>query len=105
YKTELREVTSRRIKEPLEDTQLAFYAALMPEERLRAAYVSLVEREAVRSFEQPQLADLREALLQGLRSELGRIELGAGLPALGEGRVCETCQARGLCRKDFWCSP
>ncbi len=105
YKTELREVTSRRIKEPLEDTQLAFYAALMPEDRLRAAYVSLVEREAVRSFEQPQLDDLREALLQGLRSEMGRIELGAGLPALGEGRVCETCQARGLCRKDFWCSP
>ena len=24
----------------------------------------------------------------------------AALPALGEGRVCDYCEARGLCRKD-----
>ena len=102
YKTEQRDLTSRRIKEPLEDTQLAFYAALMPRENLRAAYLSLVEREPVRMYEQSGLLTLRDALLQGMRSDLTRISAGAALPALGEGRVCETCQARGLCRKDFW---
>ena len=27
---------------------------------------------------------------------------GAPLPALGEGRLCDFCEARGLCRKDDW---
>ena len=45
---------------------------------------------------------VRDALIEGLLDELGRIAGGAVMPALGEGRVCETCAARGLCRKDFW---
>jgi ATP-dependent helicase/nuclease subunit B len=24
------------------------------------------------------------------------------MPALGEGSVCETCEMRGLCRRDHW---
>ena len=27
---------------------------------------------------------------------------GAALPALGEGPVCDFCEARGLCRRDHW---
>jgi ATP-dependent helicase/nuclease subunit B len=27
---------------------------------------------------------------------------GQPLPALGDGAACDFCQARGLCRKDFW---
>jgi ATP-dependent helicase/nuclease subunit B len=33
---------------------------------------------------------------------MSRIADGAVLPALGEGKSCEYCNARGLCRKDFW---
>lgn len=102
YKTEVQQVTRDRIREPLEDTQLAFYAALQPEDTLRAAYVNVGERDGCRTFEQQDVVAARDALIEGLLDELGRIAGGAALPALGEGRVCETCAARGLCRKDFW---
>ncbi len=102
YKTEAQQVTRERIREPLEDTQLAFYAALQPEDRLRAAYVNVGEREGCRTFEQEDVVAVRDALIEGLLSDLGRISAGATMPALGEGKVCETCAARGLCRKDFW---
>lgn len=102
YKTEPQQVTRDRIREPLEDTQLAFYAALRSEDTLRAAYVNVGERDGCRTFEQDDVVAVRDALIEGLFSDLGRIAKGAGLPALGEGKVCETCAVRGLCRKDFW---
>lgn len=102
YKTEAQQVTRDRIREPLEDTQLAFYAALQPEDRLRAAYVNVGERDGCRTFEQEDVVTVRDALIEGLLGDLGRISAGATMPALGEGKVCETCAARGLCRKDFW---
>ena len=102
YKTEALQKTRDRIREPLEDTQLAFYAALQPDDRLRAAYVNVGERDGSRTVEQEDVVAVRDALIEGLLDELGRIAGGAALPALGEGAVCETCAARGLCRKDFW---
>ena len=102
YKTEPRDTTNRRIKEPLEDTQLAFYAALLPEDTLRAAYVNLGEREGGKTYEQTEVVAVRDALIDGLLGDLARIAEGAVMPAMGEGAVCDFCAARGLCRKDFW---
>ncbi len=111
YKTEGRKSTEDRIKDAFEDTQLAFYAALLPEENLRAAYLSITDgrsataqRPATHLFEQPEILQARERLRQGLVEDLSRVAAGQTLPALGEGRVCEFCAARGLCRKDFWAS-
>ncbi|MFO6421175.1 PD-(D/E)XK nuclease family protein [Hylemonella sp. W303a] len=117
YKTEAEQTTRNRVKEPLEDTQLAFYAALLSGSGqrgevalssqtslsgpLRAAYVNVGEGET-RRHEQPEIAQARAALLEGLEHDLTRIAQGAPLPPLGEGPVCDTCAARGLCRKDFW---
>ena len=42
------------------------------------------------------------ALYEGMAHDLARIAAGAPLPALGDGSVCDWCEARGLCRKDFW---
>ncbi len=36
------------------------------------------------------------------RGDLERIRAGTGMAALGEGRVCEYCEMRGLCRRDDW---
>ena len=108
YKTESRAKTLARIKQPLEDTQLAFYAALLPAETLRAAYLSITDSrdgEATRLIEQPEILVAREKLLTGLVHDLTRIAAGATLPALGEGAVCDFCAARGLCRKDQWGAP
>ena len=105
YKTESRSKTLARVKQPLEDTQLAFYAALLPAETLRAAYLSITDSrdgDATRLIEQPEILSAREQLLGGLVNDLTRIAAGATLPALGEGAVCDFCAARGLCRKDQW---
>ena len=49
--------------------------------------------------------------IQGLRGIVfnpqslsgGSVEVDArGAMALGQGGACDYCQARGLCRKDFW---
>lgn len=102
YKTESAAKTKQRIADGAEDTQLAFYAALLGAERLRAAYVNVGERGETATYEQQDVLALRTLLRAGIRSDLGRIAAGAPLPALGEGPVCDFCAARGLCRKDFW---
>ena len=48
------------------------------------------------------LAEVRDAVLNGLVQDLGRIQQGDQLPALGEGAACTYCAVRGLCRRDFW---
>jgi ATP-dependent helicase/nuclease subunit B len=102
YKTEPRSTTADRIKSGQEDTQLAFYAALMPDHTLAAAYVNLGEKEPTRSYEQPDIVGLRDELIDSILTDMARITRGAALPALGEGKACQYCAARGLCRKDFW---
>jgi ATP-dependent helicase/nuclease subunit B len=102
YKTEPRSTTAERIKSGQEDTQLAFYAALMPDDTLAAAYVNLGEKEPTRSYEQPDIVGLRDELIDSILTDMARITRGAALPALGEGKACDYCAARGLCRKDFW---
>ncbi len=102
YKTEPRETTRLRVKAPLEDTQIAFYAALLPDDTLRAAYVNVGERDGTHTYEQDDVVVARDALIDGILIDMSRIAQGAPLPALGEGSACEYCGARGLCRKDFW---
>lgn len=110
YKTEPRATTLERVKNPLEDTQIAFYATLLGEgeETVRGAYLSITDsREtdsvntATRWVEQEAIELARDQLVEGLQHDLERVAAGHALPALGEGRVCEFCAARGLCRKDF----
>ena len=102
YKTEALDKTRQRIKSGQEDTQLAFYAALLPDDTLAASYVNLGEKARTEALEQKEVVDLRDDLIAGILSDLTRIENGAALPALGEGDACTFCAARGLCRKDFW---
>lgn len=112
YKTESRAKTLDRVKEPLEDTQLAFYAALLPQENLRAAYLSITDKRgdgpkeaATLWVEQEDVLLARKQLREGLIHDLTRIAGGQPMPALGEGQACDFCAARGMCRKDFWGQP
>ena len=101
YKTESLDKTRTRTKDPLEDTQMAFYAALLPHDTLRGAYVNISEKQTT-LLEQTDLVDARDALIEGMLDDVQRVAAGAPLPALGQGSVCDYCQARGLCRRDFW---
>lgn len=103
YKTEAHNSLKARVKLPMEDTQLAFYAALLEDEvPPRAAYVHVGERGETHWVEQLEVLAARDALVQGLQDDMRRIGEGTHLQALGEGQACEYCAARGLCRKDFW---
>jgi ATP-dependent helicase/nuclease subunit B len=102
YKTENRQTTTERIKTSLEDTQLAFYAALLTDDTLAAAYVNVGEKDATKSYAQPGIVALRDQLLEGIANDMARIAAAQPMPALGEGKACEFCAVRGLCRKDFW---
>jgi len=103
YKTESLETSKKRVAEPFEDTQLAFYAALLDDGALRAAYVNVGEKSSgTHTVEQHDVVAVRDALIEGLMDDMQRIGEGAALPALGEAAACQFCAARGLCRKDFW---
>ncbi len=102
YKTEASAKTASRVKQPLEDTQMAFYAALLPDDHLQGAYVNVGERDGTKAYPQADVVEARDALIDGILQDMARIAEGAALPALGEGATCDFCNARGLCRKDFW---
>jgi ATP-dependent helicase/nuclease subunit B len=104
YKTENSSKTVARVKNPAEDTQMAFYAALLPDDTLRGGYLNVSESET-KLVEQKQVLQARDALIEGIASDMQRIAAGAVLPALGDGDVCLYCKARGMCRKDFWAAP
>jgi ATP-dependent helicase/nuclease subunit B len=102
YKTEARATTANRIKQPAEDTQLVFYAALLDEGQLRAAYVNVGERGTTKDYEQLGVIEARTMLAEGILHDLQQVAGGAQMPALGEGIACEFCAVRGLCRRDSW---
>ncbi len=102
YKTEALKRTVDRLKAGPEDTQLPFYALLSGADEPRAAYLNVSEREGSSLHEPQELLSLAGQLYEGMRNDMARIANGEPLPALGEGSVCDWCEARGLCRKDFW---
>ena len=102
YKTEPRDKTQQRIKDAGEDTQLAFYGALLSDDSLAAMYLNIGETRPTKAYPQSGIVALRDQLVEGIRHDMRRIDAGASLPAIGEGSACRYCAARGLCRKDFW---
>jgi ATP-dependent helicase/nuclease subunit B len=107
YKTGNISALKDKVRDPEEDTQLAFYAALLmgpqhDNSSLSAAYLSLDDAEAPKAVEHPNVHESAWALIEGLANEWPRLQAGAPLPALGEGATCKNCEARGLCRRDHW---
>ncbi len=102
YKTEARDTTNQRIRQPLEDSQLAFYAALLEDDTLEAMYLHIAESGPAKAFVQPDIVALRDQLVDAIRHDLAQIAAGAPMPALGAGSACDYCAARGMCRRDFW---
>ena len=90
-----------------EDTQLPYYAALMASQgdapgEIAAAYLFLDESDRVIELDLPNVRSSAALLVAGIGRELQRLREGQPLPALGEGRACDFCDVRGLCRKDDW---
>ena len=100
YKTGSLDSLKKRVADPLEDTQLAVYAALHATER--AGYLALDNKDAIVFVEHEAVDQSAAILIEGLGDDLHDMRDGAPLPALGEGMACEFCAMRGLCRKDDW---
>lgn len=108
YKTGSFDKLRTQVNDPFEDTQLAFYAALLAGEapRLSAKYLVLDDHAlGPRSLPHADVARSAAALVAGLAGELARIRAGAPLRPLGEPPTCDYCEARGLCRRDHWTVP
>ncbi len=108
YKTGNAAALKEKVRQPLEDTQLAFYAALMRSRSalpLSAAYLALDGSKGLEEIVHDEVEASAVALVDGLADDLRRLRAGAGLPALGVGATCEHCAARGVCRRDHWAEP
>ena len=107
YKTSSAQKLRTLVKQPQEDTQLAFYAALMAQQSeaagdIGACYLPLDDGDTVKAIEHADVEATARQLVAGLGRDLARLRDGAPMPALGEGSACEHCDARGLCRRDHW---
>ncbi|MEP6739348.1 MAG: PD-(D/E)XK nuclease family protein [Caldimonas sp.] len=105
YKTGSAQKLKDTVSEPFEDTQLAFYAALVGAESdppLKATYLALDGTRGLEEIEHRNVSESATALVAGAAAELHRLRGGAAMPPLGEGSACEYCDARGLCRRDHW---
>jgi ATP-dependent helicase/nuclease subunit B len=109
YKTKSASALRSLARDRLEDTQLAFYAAVaraagLPgaQALLQAGYLAVDDPDGLHEIFHAEVDDSARRLVEGLSSDLQRLREGGGLPALGEGRVCDYCEARGLCRRDDW---
>ena len=110
YKTSGGAALKRRVGQPLEDTQLPFYAALVmgasPVQEagaeVAASYLTLDDNNSPVEVPHPGVADTAATMLAGLANDFAALRAGAAMPALGEGEVCGYCEMRGLCRRDHW---
>ena len=102
YKTEDLQKTKRRVRITGEDTQLAFYGALLDDDHLEAAYLNVGDRSGTGQVLHQGVTRTRDQLVAGVLADMERIARGEPLAALGEGTGCDFCNARGLCRRDFW---
>jgi len=105
YKTAGSSKLKEVVRDRFEDTQLAFYAALVGDRSalpLRAFYLAMDATRGLDQYEHLDVAATANALLAGLADDLRRLRTGAALPPLGAGSACEYCDARGLCRRDHW---
>jgi ATP-dependent helicase/nuclease subunit B len=106
YKTGSVATLKEHLVDRSEDTQLAFYAALLaedaPAEAIGASYLALDDRQSPLELSHAQVGESAVMLVRGLGEELQRLRAGEPLQALGQGALCDHCEARGLCRRDHW---
>lgn len=103
YKTGDAKALKAKTEARLEDTQLATYALLSgAAPSLQAAYLVLDDGKGVTVLPHDDVRTTAQALREGLQADLLALRDGTPLQALGEGRLCDFCEARGLCRKDDW---
>ena len=101
YKTQRLDVLKSRLRDVGEEAQLAGYAMFEAARgnTIGAAGLASIDGDAV-GLAPARIDEPAERARAHLL--LCAVEGGAALPANGAARVCDFCQTRGLCRKDYW---
>jgi ATP-dependent helicase/nuclease subunit B len=113
YKTARSSSVQERARDPLEEVQIAFYAALWARhttlddaalERIEGGYLAINDAASEKASYSPvaELADRTRQVIAGLRDDDEALRAGSALKPIGAARTCQHCEARGICRKDFW---
>jgi ATP-dependent helicase/nuclease subunit B len=87
---------------PGEDVQLAVYALLWDNAVTEAMFLSVDRREVEAVAPDQEIRVLARGAGERLAAMFDALAAGAKLPAQGTEAACEYCDARGLCRKDYW---
>ena len=104
YKAQALTTLRAKLKQPGEDVQLASYQLLLGERAPFAAFVAL-DGDAVKPLYAAEVDALEvtpEIEYERLARTFAQIRSGAPLPANAPDAVCQHCEMRGLCRKDYW---
>jgi len=102
YKTSDSTRLKKLLEQPGEDVQLPVYALLWGVPVAEALFLSM-EREDVEAVPLgPDVQPLADAVRARLCEVFDSLVEGAPLPAQGVEGACEYCEARGLCRRNYW---
>lgn len=102
YKTSDSSRLKKLLEQPGEDVQLPVYALLWGVPVAEALFLSM-EREEVKAVALgPDVQPLADAVRARLCEVFDALAAGAPLPAQGVEGACEYCEARGLCRRNYW---
>ena len=102
YKTRSRRALQEALAKPGEDVQLPVYAMLWGGPVAAALFLS-IDRDGVEEVSAGEdISEVADAVRTRLAVTYDALHEGAPLPAQGTDTVCEYCEMRGLCRRNFW---
>ena len=102
YKTQSVKALQDKLAAKGEDVQLPVYALLW-DQPVDAAFFLSLDREGVKPVPIDEgLGELSEAARVRLATLYDALQQGAALTAQGVEAACEYCEARGLCRRNYW---
>ena len=107
YKTAGQSTLSSRARAPAQYPQLLLYAYLLQDRYpiKDAAFVSIgagVRGEVAHVMQEGDIQELIAQIQKTLDAALQGLQEKMPLPAHGTEPTCQYCDARGICRKDYW---
>ena len=106
YKARAFGALQKKLKDAGEDVQLPVYVALAeardPDRKVTEASYLSIERESVKAVSYPDAESAGQHHVYRLQTMFEALHAGAALPAQGVESACQYCEARGLCRRDYW---
>ncbi|MBX9903418.1 MAG: PD-(D/E)XK nuclease family protein [Burkholderiales bacterium] len=102
YKTQRRKTVRRKAENPGEDVQLPVYALLWGGPVAAALFLSIEQGRVAEVVPEGDLSQLAVAVQDRLAVIFDALRGGGLLPAQGVDTVCEYCEMRGLCRRNYW---